>query len=106
MLLDLQLMEEVSYEKLQNWFNDYSLGMNWILEGRNAHDIIWHNGRTSGFRCFIGFTNNRRFGVIILANSQADVDALGKNILDSMSQDSDDPQWSPGEAAARYHPGR
>jgi D-alanyl-D-alanine-carboxypeptidase/D-alanyl-D-alanine-endopeptidase len=88
-----------SHKKLRDWFNDYSLGMNWILEGRNGHDIIWHNGRTSGFRCFIGFTNNRRFGVVILANSQADVDALGKNILDSMSEDSGDAQRSAGKAA-------
>jgi hypothetical protein len=75
-----------SHEKLRDWFDACSLGMNWIRQGRKDHVIIWHNGRTSGFRCFIGFTENRRFGVVILTNSQAEVDSLGKSLLDSMTQ--------------------
>ena len=39
--------------------------------------IIWHNGETGGYRSFIGFTADRRHGVVILSNTAVDLDDLG-----------------------------
>ena len=43
--------------------------------------VIWHNGGTGGFRSFLGFTEDGRFGVVVLANALAAVDPLGLRLL-------------------------
>ena len=45
--------------------------------------ILWHNGGTGGYRSFIGFDPQRRFGVVVLSNSAISVDDIGLHILDS-----------------------
>lgn len=46
-----------------------SVGMTWMLDNRN--DIIWHNGATTDFNSYIGFTQDRQRGVVILSNLNA-----------------------------------
>ncbi|HOX57240.1 MAG TPA: serine hydrolase domain-containing protein [Candidatus Paceibacterota bacterium] len=60
-----------------------AFGMNWIhlQSQRLGRTIIWHNGGTGGFRSFIGFTADRRLGVVLLSNSGEDVDDLAVNLL-------------------------
>jgi CubicO group peptidase (beta-lactamase class C family) len=43
--------------------------------------LVWHNGGTGGFRSYMGFDPQSHRGVVVLANSEADVDALGIFIL-------------------------
>jgi serine-type D-Ala-D-Ala carboxypeptidase/endopeptidase len=45
--------------------------------------ILYHGGRTGGFRAFVGFDPERRRGVVILANSNEGVDDIGFHLLDS-----------------------
>lgn len=46
-----------------------SVGMTWMLDNKN--DIIWHNGATTDFNSYIGFTQDRQCGVVILSNLNA-----------------------------------
>jgi D-alanyl-D-alanine-carboxypeptidase/D-alanyl-D-alanine-endopeptidase len=50
------------------------IGLAWITTDKG---IVWHNGGTGGYRSFLGFTADRRRGVVILANTAVDVDELG-----------------------------
>jgi CubicO group peptidase (beta-lactamase class C family) len=58
-------------------------GMNWIhvQSQRLGREIICHNGGTGGFRSFVGFTADSRFGVLLLSNSAEDVDDLAVALL-------------------------
>jgi serine-type D-Ala-D-Ala carboxypeptidase/endopeptidase len=50
------------------------VGLAWITSSKG---VIWLNGGTGGYRSFLGFTPDRRTGVIILTNTATDVDDLG-----------------------------
>jgi serine-type D-Ala-D-Ala carboxypeptidase/endopeptidase len=56
------------------------IGLAWITTDKG---IVWHNGGTGGYRSFLGFTADGRRGVVILANTAADVDDLGFATLDA-----------------------
>lgn len=43
-----------------------SVGMTWILDNKNG--IVWHNGSTTNFNSYIGFTDDMQKGVVILSN--------------------------------------
>lgn len=55
------------------------IGLAWMTTRKG---IIWHNGETEGYRSFIGFTADRRRGVIVLSNTDAYLDDLGFATLD------------------------
>jgi D-alanyl-D-alanine-carboxypeptidase/D-alanyl-D-alanine-endopeptidase len=56
------------------------IGLAWMTTGKG---IVWHNGETGGYRSFLGFTDDRRQGVVILSNTAVDVDDLGFATLDA-----------------------
>jgi hypothetical protein len=56
------------------------IGLAWMTTRKG---IVWHNGETGGYRSFIGFTADRRHGVVILSNTAFDADDLGFATLDS-----------------------
>jgi serine-type D-Ala-D-Ala carboxypeptidase/endopeptidase len=56
------------------------VGLGWMTTNKG---IVWHNGMTGGYSSFIGFTADRRRGVVILANTAADADDLGSATLDA-----------------------
>jgi hypothetical protein len=60
--------------------------MNWIrsFESGISQNIIWHNGGTGGFRTYLGFTEDRQFGVFVLSNTAISVDALAEEILKAL----------------------
>ena len=51
------------------------VGLAWRVTGRRG--IVWHSGMTGGYAAFIGFTADRRQGVVILTNAAATVEDLG-----------------------------
>ena len=67
-----------------------AIGLAWIRERRDelGQTVIWHNGGTGGFRSFLGFTEDRRFGVVVLSNSSVSVDPLGWRLLEAMARSS------------------
>jgi len=56
---------------------DERIGLVWMTQHRAEGDIVWHNGMTGGYASFIGFTADRRHGVVILTNAALSVDDLG-----------------------------
>ena len=57
------------------------VGLAWMTTGNG---IVWHSGGTGGYRSFLGFTDDGRRGVVILANTAAELfDDLGFATLDS-----------------------
>lgn len=56
---------------------DERIGLVWMTQHRAEGDVIWHNGMTGGYASFIGFTADRRHGVVILTNTAQSVDDLG-----------------------------
>ena len=59
------------------------MAVNWIRSANKTlnQTVIWHNGGTGGFRSFLGFTEDGRFGVVVLSNSGEEVDDLGMALL-------------------------
>ncbi|SDE80736.1 serine hydrolase domain-containing protein [Terriglobus roseus] len=53
------------------------IGMAWMTRASLPEDVIWHNGTTFGYASFIGFTADRKRGVVILTNIGGSVDDLG-----------------------------
>jgi CubicO group peptidase (beta-lactamase class C family) len=43
-----------------------AIGMTWILDEEN--DIVWHNGATTNFNSYVGFTKDGKKGVAVLGN--------------------------------------
>ena len=56
---------------------DERIGLVWMTKHNASGDVIWHNGMTGGYASFIGFTADRKHGVVILINAQQSVDDLG-----------------------------
>ena len=65
-----------------------AIGFAWIREPRDelGQTVIWHNGGTGGFRSFLGFTEDRRLGVVVLSNSSVSVDPLGWRLLEATAR--------------------
>ena len=47
-----------------------SIGAAWIID--DEHGIIWHNGGTSNYSCYLGFDPVRQIAVVILTNLAPD----------------------------------
>jgi serine-type D-Ala-D-Ala carboxypeptidase/endopeptidase len=56
---------------------DERIGLVWMTKHGTSADVIWHNGLTGGYASFVGFTADRKHGVVILTNAQLPVDDLG-----------------------------
>jgi CubicO group peptidase (beta-lactamase class C family) len=65
-----------------------AFGMNWIhiQSPKVKQEIICHDGGTGGFRSFLGFTADGRFGVVVLSNSTEDAGDLAGNILSEVAK--------------------
>jgi CubicO group peptidase (beta-lactamase class C family) len=77
-----------SHRKLFQEDERTAFGMNWILSQskRLQRPIIWHNGGTGGFRSFLGFTGDSRWGVLVLSNSGEGVDDLAIELLRDLAK--------------------
>jgi len=61
--------------------------LNWIRTRGQRHPqtLIWHNGATVAHCSFIGFTEDRQCGVLILTNTSESVDDLTVELLNDLS---------------------
>jgi D-alanyl-D-alanine-carboxypeptidase/D-alanyl-D-alanine-endopeptidase len=59
------------------------IGLVWMTQHDATRDVIWHNGGTGGYRSFLGFTADRKHGVVVLTNIATDPDDLGFAVLES-----------------------
>ena len=51
------------------------IGLAWMTTGKSG--VVWHNGMTGGYASYVGFTADRKHGVVILTNAAVSVDDLG-----------------------------
>ena len=58
-----------------------SIALAWHVTRRFGSEVIWHNGGTGGYHSFIGFDRTNRQGVVVLSNSSADIDDVGRHLL-------------------------
>ncbi len=62
------------------------VAMAWHLRRLGSRFVLWHNGRTGGFRGFAAFDPQRQTAVVVLANkADAGTDNLGWQILQLLS---------------------
>jgi serine-type D-Ala-D-Ala carboxypeptidase/endopeptidase len=61
------------------------IALGWHILTKDGREIIWHNGRTGGFRTFIAFDPKSRTGVVALSNTSTTtgVDDIGRHLLDA-----------------------
>lgn len=55
------------YEKMNIRMD--AVGMTWMIDEKN--NIIWHNGATTDFNSYIGFNKDKKKGVVVLSNLNA-----------------------------------
>lgn len=69
------------YEKMNIRMD--AVGMTWMIDEQN--NIVWHNGATTDFNSYIGFTKDKKNGVVILSNLNANdkisMTVIGAKIL-------------------------
>ncbi len=54
----------------------------WSVTTADRSEVFSHDGKTWGFRAFLALSRSRRFGVVILSNSQHDIADLGWHLMD------------------------
>lgn len=69
-------VRDESYEKYNVRFD--AIATTWILDEQNG--IVWHNGSTTDFNSYAGFTKDKKKGVVILSNLNID-DQISMTIL-------------------------
>ena len=47
------------------------------MRSGNDDEIVWKNGQTGGYACFVGFSTRLRSGAVVLSNSANLVDDIG-----------------------------
>ena len=60
------------------------VGLGWIIathKDTNAN-VVWHDGGTSGYMSWISFNKHAGRGVVVLSNSDDDVDDFGQMLMD------------------------
>lgn len=53
-----------SYKKMGIFMDE--IGTGWIIDNKN--NIVWHNGGTDDYNCYLGFNSDAGIGVVILSN--------------------------------------
>ncbi len=62
--------------------NDDNLGMGLGWHITKKSNTVWHNGQTGGYHSFVGFIPDKKFGVVVLANTATmHVDRVGDGLL-------------------------
>jgi len=54
------------------------VGLAWMIKSDST--LVWHNGGTGGYRSYLAFSPAERRGIVVLANSNKEVDDLGETL--------------------------
>ncbi len=71
----LKTVRPTQYEELK-------IALGWHVATLDGVEMVWENGRTEGYRAFIGFAPKLRVGVVVLSNAADTIDDIGVHILD------------------------
>ncbi|WP_055443247.1 serine hydrolase [Lacinutrix himadriensis] len=72
----MKMTHEVAYK---NEAQDFSMGMAWHYGLDDT--VVWHNGGTGGYISFAGFLKGTNKGVVVLTNTQENINAIGFKLL-------------------------
>ncbi|TVQ12959.1 MAG: serine hydrolase [Balneolaceae bacterium] len=72
-----------AYKPLYVRRQDVHLGHAWFINTAHADTIVHHGGGTGGFRSFVAFSPVSRKGVVVLTNSNDDVEDIGLHLLNT-----------------------
>ncbi len=72
----MKLSHEVAYS---NEEQDFSIGLAWHYGLDDT--VVWHNGGTGGYISFAGFLKGTNKGVVVLTNTQENINAIGFKLL-------------------------
>lgn len=72
----MKMTHEVAYK---NESQNFSIGMAWHYGLDDT--VVWHNGGTGGYISFAGFLKGTNKGVIVLTNTQENINAIGFKLL-------------------------
>ena len=65
-----------------------AVGIGWMIDQKN--EIVWHNGATGNYNCYIGFNKENKIGVVVLSNlppnDKIPATVMGIEILTSMKK--------------------
>ncbi|UJP05624.1 MAG: serine hydrolase [Nitrosomonas sp.] len=57
------------------------MGLGWLIMKNGEDEMIWHTGLTAGYTSFIGFLMKKKVGVVVLSNTSASIEDIGKHLL-------------------------
>uniref|UniRef100_UPI003216B383 serine hydrolase n=1 Tax=uncultured Draconibacterium sp. TaxID=1573823 RepID=UPI003216B383 len=83
---DLYPAMELSHKSTGIKEGEMTAGLGWITSMVEGEEIVWHDGGTGGFMSFIGFTKDRKKGVVVLTNSNGFPDDIGFHLLNPKSE--------------------
>lgn len=66
---------------------DQWIGYGWFTDRVDGQEVTWHNGATSGFSAWVGFDRTAGRGVVVLGNTDRQVDSLGWWLLRATGPD-------------------
>jgi len=64
-------------------YDELKVALGWHIATLDGVEMVWENGRTEGYRAFIGFAPKLRTGVVVLSNAADTIDDIGVHILDN-----------------------
>jgi CubicO group peptidase (beta-lactamase class C family) len=65
--------------------SETDIALAWHVTRREGGALYWHNGGTGGYRSWAGFIPHNGTAVAVLSNSSADIDDIGRHLLDEKS---------------------
>jgi hypothetical protein len=83
-LLDaMQAAQHARRDTDDNHWGMEFVGLGWALLRKYDPEIVWHNGAFLGYRSFVGLDSRHHRGVVVLWNSDHNLDDIGRHLLDT-----------------------
>ncbi|CAM5282637.1 serine hydrolase [Streptomyces spiroverticillatus] len=57
------------------------VGFGWMTTVHDGRELTWHNGETGGSHAYVGLDRERGRGVVVLCNTDQDIDAVGARLV-------------------------
>lgn len=76
-------MESTQKQLRQAGSPEIKIGLAWHIINKYDSEIVFHDGGTGGYRSIIVFDRAKKTGVVVLSNSENDINDVGLHLLNS-----------------------
>lgn len=76
-------LRETSRPRRPTGTPDLEIGLAWHVFHKFGADLVWHNGGTGGYHSWMGFLPKARTGVVVLSDSETDIDDIGLHLVEA-----------------------